>query len=60
MRNLRPSAGIRDLPNGLEMYQGFLEYHTSKADITPGKTDMERKFKIWRSNTDLFVLIIYT
>ena len=35
MKHLRPNAGISNLPNGLKMYQGFLEYHTSKADITP-------------------------
>jgi len=35
MKHLRPSAGIRDLPNGPKMYQGFLEYYTSMADITP-------------------------
>jgi uncharacterized protein (DUF885 family) len=31
MNHLRPNPGISSLPYGAEMYQGFLEYHTSMS-----------------------------
>lgn len=31
MNHLRPNPGISTLPYGAEMYQGFLEYHTSMS-----------------------------
>jgi uncharacterized protein (DUF885 family) len=37
MNHLRPNPGISTLPYGDEMYQGFLEYHTSMSGLTPEK-----------------------
>jgi uncharacterized protein (DUF885 family) len=31
MLHLRPNPGISSLPDGAQMYQGFLEYHTSMS-----------------------------
>ena len=31
MLHLRPNPGLSSLPDGLKMYQGFLEYHTSMS-----------------------------
>ncbi len=31
MLHLRPNPGLSTLPDGLKMYQGFLEYHTSMS-----------------------------
>jgi uncharacterized protein (DUF885 family) len=36
MNHLRTSPGISILPGGQKMYQGYLEFHTSISNISPG------------------------
>ncbi len=63
MKHLRPNAGIGDLPNGPEMYQGFLEFYTSKINITPGKSTEHKNvsldFHVTFMHT-IWVLILLT
>jgi len=59
MKHLRPNAGIRDLPNGPEMYQGFLEYYTSKTNITPGKSTEDYKFNQFMIHCFLNLFVIF-
>jgi len=40
MKHVRPSPGISVLPDGLKMYQGYLEYFTTIEGITPGKVSL--------------------
>ena len=55
INHLRSSPGISSLPNGLEMYQGYLEYHTTISDISPGFKD----FIGFKNLNDFWFLLIF-
>ena len=59
-KHARQAPGISVLPQGLTMYQAYLEYHTTIEGITPGKSTFTLASNLLRAtNTAAAKLDIY-